>query len=246
MDEARLCLTAGDCEQHQICGPSGECADSPAFLESTGIDRPLSDDERELMSMWDKWGTVGTQSGKATTEAGHAFCTAADVRQSDLAGGYSRQYPDGYWGAEPVDEANGRCGDDLETLAWRLLNCERMSYGLEPLSCDQRLVWMGRQHADDMQVRSFFDHVNPDSRDPFERMDGRGIEFEMAGENLARFESVEAAHEAWMNSDVHRRTLLTPQFTHGGIGIIRAAGQLLIAQELTRVQPSTSRSRLNL
>lgn len=238
--ESRLCLGATDCSPGEVCGPSGECVSEPGFLKRRRGDEPTSDEERQLMSVWEQWGTLGSRSGQPISDENHSFCTIADVRSSDLQRGYDESYPVGYWGDEPVAASEGVCGDDMETLAWRLMNCERMSYGLEPLACDQRLVWLGRQHSGDMAARAFFDHVNPDSRDPFDRMDGRGIEFEIAGENLARFETVEAAHAAWMNSEVHRRTLLTPQFSRAGIGVVRSAGQLLIAQELTRPLSSVS------
>lgn len=242
----KLCLDAADCRNEEVCGPSGTCVTAPRFLEKRLSAETLSEIERDLMATWMEWGTLGAQSSADSQRDNHALCTREDVRVDDLGRRYDASYPVGYWGPNPIADRPGFCGDDSETLAWRLLNCERMSYGLEPLACDQRLVWLGRQHSEDMSKRSFFDHVNPDLRDPFDRMDGRGIDYELAGENLARYESVDAAHRAWMNSEVHRRTLLMPQFSHAGVGIVRIAGQLLMAQELTRAVPSTSRSALRL
>src|SRR5699024_3816785 len=92
-----------------------------------------------------------------------ALCALEDVRTDDLIFNITRTYPAGYWGDVPISDAHGgRCGSDLETLAWRLLNCERISRELPPVDCDLRLVWISRQHADDMASRNFFGHVNPD------------------------------------------------------------------------------------
>lgn len=159
------------------------------------------------------------------------LCAIEDVRTDDLTFHTTRAYPGGYWGEVPIaDPHAGRCGDDLETLAWRLLNCERLSRELPPLECDMRLVWISRQHADDMASREFFGHINPDGHDSFHRLSGRGIQYGLAGENLARQTSVYNAHAAWMRSPLHRRNILTEQYQYAGIGIVAAKKQLLLTE----------------
>ena len=139
-----------------------------------------------------------------------------------------------YWGGLSVEPANGRCGDDMETLTWRLINCERMTQGLPPVDCDMRLVWISRQHASDMQLRGFFDHTNPDGNDPFRRLLSRGIDYTYAGENIARHRSVLSAHRAWMDSPTHRRNILTEQYSRAGVGIVRYGGQLYMTESFLR------------
>lgn len=159
------------------------------------------------------------------------LCSLEDVRTDDLTFHVTRAYPGGYWGEAPIEDLHaGRCGDDLETLAWRLLNCERLSRELPPLECDMRLVWISRQHADDMASREFFGHLNPDGHDSFHRLSGRGVQYGLAGENLARQTSVFNAHAAWMRSPLHRRNILTEQYQYAGIGIVATKKQLLLTE----------------
>lgn len=173
---------------------------------------------------------VGDKNADLKT-APHSLCALGDVRTDDLTFKMTRAYPGGYWGDTAIaDTHNGRCGDDLETLAWRLLNCERISRDIEPVDCDLRLVWISRQHADDMASRDFFDHINPDGHDSFHRLAGRGIDYGIAGENLARHTSIYDAHLAWMRSSLHRRNILTEQYQYAGIGVISAGKQLFLTE----------------
>lgn len=171
---------------------------------------------------------------KSETKLTHdpnVLCTIYDVRTDDLTFNTTRAYPGGYWGETPIaDPHNGRCGDDLETLGWRLLNCERITRALSPVDCDLRLVWISRQHADDMATRDFFGHINPDGHDSFHRLSGRGIQYGLSGENLARQSSIYNAHQAWMRSPLHRRNILTEQYQYAGLGVIFSDKQLFMTE----------------
>ncbi|HET9200191.1 MAG TPA: CvpA family protein [Dehalococcoidia bacterium] len=101
----------------------------------------------------------------------------------------------------------------------RLLNEERVSRGLSPLTADPALREVARTHSADMFERGYFAHVNPDGLDPFDRIEGAGISFGVAGENLAYAPSVEVAHEGLMDSTGHRENILSPQYCRVGIGI---------------------------
>ena len=51
-----------------------------------------------------------------------------------------------------------------------------------------------------------------------------GISYLHAGENLAGNSSVDRAHRALMNSSGHKQNILSPNFTHIGVGV-RASNQ---------------------
>lgn len=137
--------------------------------------------------------------------------------------------PEDSWGQVPQPgESPGQCGDDLETAAWRMANCERQAQGLEPLACDMRLVWLGRLHSQDMIERGYFSHVNPDGEDPFARFARHGLDFWSAAENIALDQSVAGAHQAWMNSPGHRANILHPDVTHAGVGIVDGPQGLIL------------------
>lgn len=54
-----------------------------------------------------------------------------------------------------------------------------------PLAMNKILLGTARAHSDDMYARKFFDHVNPDGKDPFQRMKAAGYIYTVAGENIA-------------------------------------------------------------
>jgi len=59
-----------------------------------------------------------------------------------------------------------------------------------PLAMNKKLLANARAHCRDMYTRNFFDHVNPDGNDPFERMTLVGYNFNIAAENIAVGSSV--------------------------------------------------------
>jgi uncharacterized protein YkwD len=109
---------------------------------------------------------------------------------------------------------------DAEEAMLELVNKERTSRGLGPLTMDPELRLLARQHAADMFKRGYFSHVNPDGKDPFDRMRDANIVFGVAGENLALAPTLDIAHDGLMNSPGHRANILNPQFGKAGIGVL--------------------------
>ncbi|MFZ5945319.1 MAG: stalk domain-containing protein [Bacillota bacterium] len=109
----------------------------------------------------------------------------------------------------------------LEVQMLELVNEEREKAGLEPLVMEARLVDLARLKSLDMIEKNYFNHTSPTYGDPFAMMEKYGVEYWLAGENLAGNSSVAGAHEALMNSPGHRANILKPDFTHVGIGIVK-------------------------
>lgn len=65
-------------------------------------------------------------------------------------------------------------------------------------------------------------HNSPTYGNPFDMMDEFDIEYQYAGENLAKNTSATKAHTALMNSSGHRKNILNPNFTHVGVGVKKA------------------------
>lgn len=244
----RSCSDHSGCAADEVCSSEGMC-ENIALREKKHADIIQSlDDNTAALALWSMYGTAGAlanatvmedinQSSIEKSADGNAevLCSMWDVRTDDLSFTITRNYPNGYWGSLPIaDSSNARCGDDLETLAWRLLNCERISRDLPPVDCDLRLVWIGRQHGDDMVHRGFFGHINPDGQNTFARFSGRGILYQSAGENLARQYTIFDAHKAWMASPLHRRNMLEVQYDYAGIGVVASGHQLLLAETFLR------------
>ena len=121
---------------------------------------------------------------------------------------------------------------EYENEMLKLINEERQKHGLKPLQADPELLPVARAHSQDMFVRGYFAHENPEGRDPFDRMRAANIHFSSAGENLALAQTVEIAHVNLMNSPGHRANILNPSFGRVGIGILDGGFYgLMISQE---------------
>lgn len=120
----------------------------------------------------------------------------------------------------PYTVRNSRARPDLEAQMLALVNRERASANLAPLTSDPELVGIARSHSADMFARGYFAHITPEGRDPFDRMREASLTFITAGENLAHAPTLTLAHDGLMNSPGHRANILRSEFTRIGIGIM--------------------------
>jgi uncharacterized protein YkwD len=120
----------------------------------------------------------------------------------------------------------------LELAMLDMINKERKKAGVKPLQMDPALVPLARSQSNDMFTRGYFSHVNPEGKDPFQRMKDSSIQFTAAGENLALAQTVEIAHRNLMNSPGHRANILNPAYGRVGIGIMDGGFYgLMVSQE---------------
>lgn len=122
---------------------------------------------------------------------------------------------------------------ELEQLIHAAVNDYRQEQGLSTLEFDDHLASFARNHSADMYERDFFDHDNPDSDGPEDRVDGYCSPI---GENLAinywdrpfedgtRHTTAEALAEdvvqQWIDSPGHRELLEHDEFGRQGIGVV--------------------------
>ena len=100
-----------------------------------------------------------------------------------------------------------------------LINSERSKAGLTPLKLDSKLMEVANLKAEDMVKNNYFSHTSPTYGSPFDMMKKFGITFQTAAENLAGNSSFEAAHNALMQSEEHRKNILNSSYDYIGIGI---------------------------
>ncbi|MFB6365466.1 CAP domain-containing protein [Paenibacillus elgii] len=99
-----------------------------------------------------------------------------------------------------------------------LVNQERAKAGLQPLASDSALTAMALDKAKDMYNNGYFDHTSPTYGSPLDMMRSYGIRYSYAGENIAKGQrSPQEVMNAWMNSDGHRKNILSPNFTKIGV-----------------------------
>lgn len=104
----------------------------------------------------------------------------------------------------------------------QMVNKERISRGIAPLTMDQNLQTLAQSYAREMLAQGYFSHYTPDGKSPFDRMNKAGIQYTYAGENLAFSANVELAMQGLMNSPGHRANILNVHYKKVGIGVINA------------------------
>lgn len=119
----------------------------------------------------------------------------------------------------PYTVTNPDVRENLEVAMLLLVNEERKKERLKPVVADPEMRTVARAHSKDMFARGYFAHVNPDGKDPFDRMRVAGVKFRTAGENLALAQTLQQAHDGLMKSPGHRANILQPRFGRLGIGI---------------------------
>jgi uncharacterized protein YkwD len=78
-----------------------------------------------------------------------------------------------------------------------------------PVSWNSKLFEAAAAHSKDMIDRNFFDHTNPDGKDPGDRITAQGYAWGMYGENIAAGQrDVQAVMNSWMSSDGHCRNIM--------------------------------------
>lgn len=105
------------------------------------------------------------------------------------------------------------------------VNQERAAAGLGTMTECLALNQSALSHSRDMYARDFFGHKNPDGKEAADRIRLTGYldkaRSRWTGENIAEgFGDVASVMAAWMKSAGHRANILSPRFTHMGLGIV--------------------------
>jgi uncharacterized YkwD family protein len=102
-----------------------------------------------------------------------------------------------------------------------LTNQERAKNGLPALQVDLTLSKMAHEKSRDMSANGYFSHTSPTYGSPFDMMKKYGISYRYAGENIAMGQRTpEEVVKAWMNSEGHRKNILSPNFNTIGVGYV--------------------------
>jgi uncharacterized protein YkwD len=146
----------------------------------------------------------------------------------------------------PVNtEVDGLSQATMESSITCLINDERTSNGLQPVTSNADLLEAAVSHSNEMINQSYFEHTSPAGVTFIDRIDAtgymRGARSWTVGENLVwgtgPLSTPEALVTAWMNSPPHRENLLRPAFRE--IGVAALAGTPLSRSDLTGVTVSS-------
>lgn len=112
----------------------------------------------------------------------------------------------------------------IENEVIRLVNVERSKRGLQPLTAHWELSRVARYKSQDMINKNYFSHTSPTYGSPFDMMETFGIRFSAGGENIAMGQRTAAeVMNSWMNSPGHRSNILSPTYTHIGVGLAKSS-----------------------
>ena len=179
-------------------------------------------------------GSAATQGSSSTSSAGSTADTAAETDAGTTAGGDDPAWMSAY--CSPVSPAKWLAAFTEQELAVVDLVNQHRAAGVDcgaggkkppapPLTLEPRLHCAARVHSADMSERAYFDHVNPDGEDPFDRMAKAGYNFLQAGENIAGGPDAAAAAVAgWLKSPGHCANMMDPGYTEIGVGFYEGSG----------------------
>lgn len=113
-----------------------------------------------------------------------------------------------------------------------LVNKERAKVGASPLKLNAELSKVATEKSQDMINKNYFDHISPIYGSPFDMMKRFGISYKSAAENIAMGQkNPSEVMNSWMNSNGHRKNILSSSYTEIGVGIAKASnGQLYWTQ----------------
>ena len=134
----------------------------------------------------------------------------------------------------PVDtQVSGLSQSQMESSIGCLINDERSSYGLQPVTPNGDLHQAALSHSNEMIAESYFEHTSPQGLTFIDRIDTtgymNGARSWVVGENLVwgtgPLSTPQALVTAWMNSPPHRENLLRPSFREIGIAAVAGTPQ---------------------
>lgn len=122
----------------------------------------------------------------------------------------------------PDDSQTDTDTDNVSTYAARvteLVNMERAKAGLPALTLDAAASQAAQVRA--AEIRTSFSHTRPNGKNCFTALAEAGVNYRAAGENIASGQRTpEEVVTAWMNSEGHRKNILSPNFTGIGVGYL--------------------------
>lgn len=111
----------------------------------------------------------------------------------------------------------------------RLVNIEREKYGLPALS--KRADATQAAEIRSKEITQLFSHTRPDGTSMSTVANELGISYKSIGENIAYgYSSPESVVNDWMNSDGHRKNILSSSFNGIGVGCYESNGILYWTQ----------------
>jgi len=121
---------------------------------------------------------------------------------------------------EPNEDAWKLIEKGMAQEIFDITNVIRVKNNLKPLIWDEMTAEVAYGHSKDMAENNDFSHTSKRFGDLTNRLKTAKVAYLAAGENIAaNYTDGPAVVEGWLNSKVHRETLLNKDYTHLGVGV---------------------------
>lgn len=131
---------------------------------------------------------------------------------------------------EVVEEISNVNLTDEEKELLNLINSERNKNNLPNLEIDESIQNIARLKAEDLVKNGYFSHTSPTYGTPFEMLKSHNISYKTASENIAGNSSISGAVESWLNSESHKKNILSNDYNYTGIAVVDsiAYGKIIV------------------
>lgn len=137
--------------------------------------------------------------------------------------------------AKPVTTAPAQSGNLAQYAqdVFNIVNQERANAGLNPLAYDTQIEQAANLRA--QEIVQSFSHTRPNGTSCFTVFKEMGISYTMVAENIAYGQRTPAeVMNGWMNSEGHRKNILTPELTNIGVGVYQSGNTIYWVQLFKR------------
>ena len=144
---------------------------------------------------------------------------------------------------KPVEQSNNSSSyiAQIEQMIFNKVNEERAKAGVAPLSYSNTMQKYARIKSEDMGVRKYFSHEDPNGQLITAKMKADGVSYNAWGENIAYLSGYSGDSNIanqfmtnWMNSSGHRANILSPNFTSIGVGVYKIGNTYYATQEFMK------------
>ena len=117
-----------------------------------------------------------------------------------------------------------------ESSLLSLINQERQKNNLPALEIDENLQNVARLKAQDIVDNNYFSHISPTYGSPFEMLKSYNILYKTASENIAGNSDISKALDSWLNSESHKKNILSNIYNYTGIAVVDsiAYGKIIV------------------
>jgi uncharacterized protein YkwD len=127
--------------------------------------------------------------------------------------------------------AQAQFDEGSEQQLVQLINQERTSQGLPPLTVDRRLTQAARKHTELMVEHKALSHQFDGEPEMQVRFSDEDFPSDQEGENIGFNKDLPSAHKDLMHSPPHRANILDANYNVVGVGVIRNGRRVYVTED---------------